>query len=262
MNNLTRRFASLGTKEFVPSAVVPAARARTVRIRSFACHAETATALRIGRQPHPLCAATAASSFATLASQLPPSPSPSSPCSFAPPPRPASAATALRAAGGRSFSDAAATASAGTAPPGRQPRRSLSPTSATIVPTTDAGSGDGRQLGVILDTRRLPKLRPGVVQRRLADCRTYVGRETAIRQSPWKLNRICQLAAGLTLEEALTQLKFCPLKNADLVAKVLKRTSNLADIRDSLQMSQLEVSECFTTKAMMLRRIKPMGRGR
>ena len=83
-----------------------------------------------------------------------------------------------------------------------------------------------------------------------------------IRQSPWKLNRICQLAAGLTLEEALTQLQFCDLKNADLVAKVLKRTSNLADIRDGIQMSQLEVAECFTTKSMMLRRMKPMGRGR
>jgi large subunit ribosomal protein L22 len=115
---------------------------------------------------------------------------------------------------------------------------------------------------MLLDTRKLPKLKPSIVQRRLARCKIYEGKEKAIRQSPWKLNRICQLAAGLTLEEALTQLKFCDLKNADLVAKVLKRTSNLADIRDGLQISQLEVAECFATKAMMLRRIKTMGRGR
>jgi Ribosomal protein L22p/L17e len=158
-------------------------------------------------------------------------------------------------------------------PPSGQRRMVLSPTSATLLPTAggDGGTdwegqrGDPRReqkWGVILDNRWLPKLKPGVVARRVNACRTYVGRETAIRQSPWKLNRICQLAAGLTLEEALTQLKFCDLKNADLVGKVLKRTSNLADIRDGLQISQLEVAECFATKAMMLRRMKLMGRGR
>ena len=120
----------------------------------------------------------------------------------------------------------------------------------------------GKTFGIILDTRKLPKLKPSVVKRRLDKCKTYIGREKGIRQSPWKLNRVCQLAAGLTLEEALTQLKFCDIKNSDLVAKVLKRTSNLSDIRDGLQISQLEVKECFTTKSLMLRRIKPMGRGR
>lgn len=134
----------------------------------------------------------------------------------------------------------------------------LSPTSPTVL--TDSESG--KNYGILLDTRKLPKLKPSIVRRRLDKCKTYIGRERSIRQSPWKLNRICQLAAGLTLEEALTQLKFCDLKNSDLVAKVLKRTSNLADIRDGLQMSQLEVKECFATKSLMLRRIKTMGRGR
>lgn len=130
------------------------------------------------------------------------------------------------------------------------------------TPDTIADEESGDQMAIIFDTRKMPKLKPSIVQRRLAQCKTYEGRERNIRQSPWKLNRICQLAAGLTLEEALTQLQFCPLKNADLVAKVLRRTSNLADIRDGLQISQLEVAECFTTKSVMLRRIKPMGRGR
>ena len=125
---------------------------------------------------------------------------------------------------------------------------------------TDENSG--KKYGLLLDTRNLPKLKPSLVQKRLANCKTYEGRELNIRQSPWKLNRICQLAAGLTLEEALTQLKFCDLKNADLVAKVLKRTSNLADIRDGIQMSQLEVAECFTNKGRYLRRMRVMGRGR
>ena len=139
-----------------------------------------------------------------------------------------------------------------------QKQQTLSPSSATVITDNESGA----KYGIILDSRKLPKLKPGLVRKRLDNCRTYVGREKSIRQSPWKLNRICQLAAGLTLEEALTQLKFCELKNADLVAKVLKRTSNLADIRDGLQMSQLEVKECFATKSLMLRRIKTMGRGR
>jgi large subunit ribosomal protein L22 len=134
----------------------------------------------------------------------------------------------------------------------------LSAVSPTAIPSEDSEG----QLGVFVETRKLPKLKPSIVQRRLAQCKTYEGRERNIRQSPWKLNRICQLAAGLTLEEALTQLRFCPLKNADLVAKVLRRTSNLADIRDGIQISQLEVAQCFVTKAAMRRRIKYMGRGR
>ena len=138
----------------------------------------------------------------------------------------------------------------------------LSPPTTTTSGKVITDPSSGEQFGMILDTRKLPKLKPSIVQRRLSKCKTYVGQEKSIRQSPWKLNRICQLASGLTLEEALTQLKFCSLKNADLVAKVLKRTSNLADIRDGIQMSQLEVAECFATKSMMLRRIKPMGRGR
>ncbi len=125
-----------------------------------------------------------------------------------------------------------------------------------------ADEKSGKNYGVLLDTRCLPKLRPGIVQKRLTSCKTYIGRELTIRQSPWKLNRVCQLAAGLTLDEAMTQLRFCNIKNADLLAKILKRTSNLADIRDGLQMSQLEVAECYTNKAMMLKRNMPMGRGR
>jgi hypothetical protein len=142
----------------------------------------------------------------------------------------------------------------------KQPQKQqvLSPTSPTMI--TDDESGE--RYGVLLDTRKLPKLKPSIVQRRLSKCKTYEGRERNIRQSPWKINRICQLAAGLPLEDALTQLQFCDLKNSDLVAKVLKRTSNLADIRDGIQISQLEVAECFATKSTMLRRIKPMGRGR
>ena len=133
------------------------------------------------------------------------------------------------------------------------------PTAATPTIATD---DSGQQYGMLLDTRKLPKLKPSIVKRRIDKLHTYVGQEKGIRHSPWKLNRVCQLAAGLTLEDALTQLQFCDKKNAPLVSKVLKRTSNLADIRHGIQISQLEVVECFATPAFRLKRIKMMGRGR
>lgn len=107
-----------------------------------------------------------------------------------------------------------------------------------------------------------PKLKPRIVQRRLKRLRVYEGAEKNIRHSPWRLNLVCQLVAGLPLTTALTQLEFCKKRMAPLVQKVLRRTSNLADIRHGLQPSQLEVAECFATKGTPLKRMKLMGRGR
>ena len=120
---------------------------------------------------------------------------------------------------------------------------------------------DGRQM-IAFDMRPHPKLKPKLVASRVKKLRTYVGQEKDIRHSPWRLNLVCQLAAGLPLSEALTQLEFCKKGKAPLVQRVLKRTSNLADIRHGLQISQLEVAECFATKGTPLKRMKIMGRGR
>lgn len=122
-------------------------------------------------------------------------------------------------------------------------------------------SEDGRQFAAF-DMRKHPKLKPSIVRRRLNKMRTYEGAEKNIRHSPWRLNLVCQLAAGLPLQEALTQLEFCKKGKAPLVQEVLKRTSNLASIRHGLQISQLEVAECFATKGVPLKRIRIMGRGR
>lgn len=115
---------------------------------------------------------------------------------------------------------------------------------------------------IAFDMRPHPKLKPRLVNSRLSKMRTYTGQEKNIRHSPWRLNLVCQLAAKLPLEEALRQLSFCKKSKAPLVHKVLARTSNLADIRDGLQKSQLEVAECFATKGTPLKRVKIMGRGR
>jgi len=121
---------------------------------------------------------------------------------------------------------------------------------------------DGRRVFAAFDMRKHPKLKPRIVKRRLDRMRTYIGQEKNIRHSPWRLNLICQMVAGLPLPEAVTQLEFCRKSRAPLVQKVLQRTANLADIRHGLQPSQLEVAECFATKGTPLKRIKTMGRGR
>lgn len=126
-------------------------------------------------------------------------------------------------------------------------------------PSDDAASSNLSQYVAVAKT---PKLKPYIVRRRLARMRVYVGAEKGIRHSPWRLNLVCQLAAGLPLTEALTQLQFCNKWAAPLVQRVLQRTANLADIRDGLQPTQLEVAECFATRGTPLKRMKIMGRGR
>lgn len=106
------------------------------------------------------------------------------------------------------------------------------------------------------------KLQPKIIRKRLEKLKTYEGSQRNIRHSPWRLQLICRHVTGMTLQDALTQLEFLNKRFAPLVQKVLKRTSNLADIRDSIQMSQLEVAECFATQGSHIKRIKPMGRGR
>lgn len=136
--------------------------------------------------------------------------------------------------------------------------RSLSSSTPPIVT-----SSDGRQFAVVdIPTFHHKKLKPHIVKRRINRLKTYIGTEKDIRHSPWRLNLVCQFAAGLPLEEALRQLEFSKKSKAPLVQKVLKRTSNLADIRHGLQPSQLEVAECFATHGKHLKRMKIMGRGR
>lgn len=106
------------------------------------------------------------------------------------------------------------------------------------------------------------KLKPHIVKRRIDKLKTYEGKEKNIRHSPWRLNLVCQLAAGLPLQEAIRQLEFSNKWAAPLVKKVLIRTANLADIRDNLQHSQLEVAECFATHGSHLKRMKIHAKGR
>ena len=121
---------------------------------------------------------------------------------------------------------------------------------------------EGREFVAFEPPRFYGKLKPHIVKRRLGRMRTYEGGKKNIRHSPWRMNLVCQLAAGLTLEDALLQLHFCPKKMAPVVSDVLRDVARTADVRHGLQPSQLEVAECFATKGTPLKRMKIMGRGR
>mmetsp|Transcript_13137 Transcript_13137/g.28516 ORF Transcript_13137/g.28516 Transcript_13137/m.28516 type:complete len:291 (+) Transcript_13137:128-1000(+) len=111
--------------------------------------------------------------------------------------------------------------------------------------------------------RRLPrKPAPSVVRKRVAKLRTYVGTEKDIRHSPWRLNLICQFAAGQTVPEALTQLQYVRKSRAPLVRKVINSTVKQAVEKDGVHPTQLEVAECFATHGKHIKRMKTMGRGR
>jgi large subunit ribosomal protein L22 len=123
-------------------------------------------------------------------------------------------------------------------------------------------SAGGKQFAAFQIPAFQGKLKPYIVKRRLNRMRTYIGQEKNIRHSPWRMALVCRFAAGMPLQDAINQLEFCQKKMAPLVQKVLIRTANLAEIRDGLQRSQLEVAECFATKGHHLKRIMIMGRGR
>mmetsp|Transcript_17461 Transcript_17461/g.34846 ORF Transcript_17461/g.34846 Transcript_17461/m.34846 type:complete len:293 (-) Transcript_17461:267-1145(-) len=121
---------------------------------------------------------------------------------------------------------------------------------------------DAENFAAFVHANKHHKVKPFILKRRRHHLKSYIGNEKNIRHSPWRMNLVCQFAHGLTVPEALKQLMFCQKVKAPLVAKVIRRTANLADIRDGFQPSQLEVSECFTTHGTHLKRLKIMGRGR
>ena len=114
----------------------------------------------------------------------------------------------------------------------------------------------------VMDTRKFPPVKPGLINSRLAKMKTFVGTQKDIRHSPWRLNLICQMIAKLPVPEALKQLEFSEKSRAPLVQALLQKTVNRATLKEGLVATQLEVAECFVTKGTPLKRIKPMARGR
>jgi large subunit ribosomal protein L22 len=84
----------------------------------------------------------------------------------------------------------------------------------------------------------------------------------SIRVSPWKLNLIAAQVRRLRVEEARKQMKFSIKRHSSVIDEIIRKTTNLADIRYDLKPAQLEVLKCFVTRATPLKRIKYHSRGR
>jgi len=117
-------------------------------------------------------------------------------------------------------------------------------------------------LGLYAQKRHSPKIAPRIVSRRVSKLKVTEGKLRAIRHSPWRMNLVCQFAAGQTVIDALTQLKFCEKAKAPDVTDLIYTTAAQAKVRHGLLPCQLEVAECFATHGTHLKRIKIMGRGR
>lgn len=162
----------------------------------------------------------------------------------------------------RSFASGTVPAfNASSAPVAPTPSTPPAPSSAVAHFLTSNNGRHYALLNIPLKNKRR-KIAPSVVRKRLEKLRTYVGKETNIRHSPWRLNLICQFAAGQTIPDALIQLKFCEKGKAPLVRKVVNRMARVAKSKDGLVPSQLEVAECFATHGSHLKRISYHGRGR
>jgi len=107
-----------------------------------------------------------------------------------------------------------------------------------------------------------PKLKPGLVRRRIEKLRTYEGKERDLRHSKWKLNLICKFVTGYTVEDALQQLKYSKKAYAPVISKIITETAKKANDRHGVQPSQLEIAECFATRGRPVKAIKIMAKGR
>jgi len=119
-----------------------------------------------------------------------------------------------------------------------------------------------KPLGPYQKHRYAPKLPPHMVTKRISKLRIMPGAAKNIRHSPWRLNLICQFAAGQTVTDVLREILFVEKVKAPLVEKLIQGTANSAFTKHGLLKSQLEVVECFATQGSHLKRVKRMGRGR
>jgi len=88
------------------------------------------------------------------------------------------------------------------------------------------------------------------------------GKHEMIRISPRKLNEILRPIRGLSVEEALIQLKFHPRRKAIYVYNCLENTRKHAVNQFNMDYTRLVVSHLNATKGKFLKRIKYHARGR
>jgi large subunit ribosomal protein L22 len=83
-----------------------------------------------------------------------------------------------------------------------------------------------------------------------------------LRVSPQKLNLVAGLIRGKSAEAALSDLTFSKRAIARDVKKVLQSAIANAENNHQLDVDQLYVSEAHVGKALVMKRMRPRGRGR
>ena len=86
-----------------------------------------------------------------------------------------------------------------------------------------------------------------------------------IRQSPRKMRIVADVVRGMNVQKALNQLHFMPQKAARTIERTLQSAvSNLLDQNQDQRVNEeaLIVSEIMVDEAPMLKRFRPVSRGR
>ncbi|MEB3186527.1 MAG: 50S ribosomal protein L22 [bacterium] len=83
-----------------------------------------------------------------------------------------------------------------------------------------------------------------------------------VRMSPRKVRRVLDLIRGKNTVEALTILRFTPLRAADVVSKVLASAMANAEHNHQVDPRQLVVKATWADEGKTLKRFQPHAQGR
>ncbi|MEH6403348.1 MAG: 50S ribosomal protein L22 [Sneathiella sp.] len=99
------------------------------------------------------------------------------------------------------------------------------------------------------------------IERQLGDTEA-VAKGIRLRTSAQKLNLVAGLIRGKSAEAALTELTFSKRAIARAVKKVLQSAVANAENNHQLDVDRLYVAEAHVGKSIVMKRMRPRGRGR
>ncbi len=94
------------------------------------------------------------------------------------------------------------------------------------------------------------------------EVKTVKAKARTIRTSPRKLNLVAESIRGLAVGRALSELSFSNRRVAGDVKKVLMSAIANAENNHNLDVDRLYVAEAYVGKAMVMKRFRPMAKGR
>jgi len=97
--------------------------------------------------------------------------------------------------------------------------------------------------------------------RRVAENEAYAV-SRMLKTSPQKMNLLCQLIRGKSVEKALTDLTFSKKRIANDVKKALQSAIANAENNHSLDVDRLFVKEAHVGKGLVMKRFRARAKGR